>query len=161
MGVVLGTLRPRTPAGLASPGLPVRGNRAAPDRGPPRAVAAASRMFGSQPAQVAQVRRFIGGVLAGYARAGDVVLCVSEFASNAILHSDSRRPGGQFIVRAGISRSGRIRAEVEDLGGPWEPGGDEDEERGRGLLIVDALASRWGISGSSAGRLAWLEMDPP
>lgn len=125
-----------------------------------QAIAAACRAFAAQPLQVAYARRFIAGVLTGFAVADDVVLCVSELASNAVLHSSSRAPGGHFIIRAGISAAGRIRAEVEDRGGPWVPDTNEDEERGRGLLIVSRLASRWGITGSDAGRIAWLELDP-
>ena len=124
-----------------------------------RAVAVACRVFAAQPLQVAYARRFVGGVLSGLG-ADDIVLCVSELASNAVLHSSSREPGGQFIVRVGMSGTGRIRAEVEDRGGPWAPEPEHSEERGRGLLIVAALASRWGITGGDTGRVAWLELDP-
>jgi serine/threonine-protein kinase RsbW len=124
------------------------------------AAAAACRVFPAVPAQVAHARRFVAGVLSGLAAADDVVLCVSELASNAVLHSASRRPGGQFVVRAGVTRAGHIRAEVQDQGGPWTPDPDVGEERGRGLLIVAGLATRWGIAGSDAGRTAWLELDP-
>ncbi len=89
-----------------------------------------------------------------------MVLCVCELASNAVLHSSSRDPGGQFTVRVTVSPCGQIRAEVADRGGPWTTGAMPDEERGRGLLIVDALATRWGITGSDTGRSAWLELDP-
>jgi anti-sigma regulatory factor (Ser/Thr protein kinase) len=122
-------------------------------------VAAACRAFTAQPLQVAHARRFVGGVLTGLSAADDVVLCVSELASNAVLHSSSREPGGQFIVRVWTSVGGWIRAEVEDRGGPWAPDPNQDEERGRGLLIVAKLATRWGIIGSHAGRMAWLELD--
>jgi anti-sigma regulatory factor (Ser/Thr protein kinase) len=124
------------------------------------AAAAACRVFPGVPAQVAHARRFVAGVLSGLTAADDVVLCVSELASNAVLHSGSRRPGGQFVVRAGVTRAGHIRAEVQDLGGPWTPDPDIGEERGRGLLIVAGLATHWGIAGSDAGRTAWLELDP-
>jgi anti-sigma regulatory factor (Ser/Thr protein kinase) len=111
--------------------------------------------------QIAHARRFIAGVLSGFGAAEDIVLCVCELASNAVLHSCSREPGGQFTVRVSVSPAGRIRAEVVDRGGPWQPGPAPDEEHGRGLLIVDALATRWGVTGSEAGRSAWLELDPP
>jgi serine/threonine-protein kinase RsbW len=124
-------------------------------------TAAACRVFAAQPMQIAHARRFIAGVLSGFGAAEDIVLCVCELASNAVLHSCSREPGGQFTVRVSVSPGGRIRAEVVDRGGPWGPEPAQDEEHGRGLLIVDALATRWGVTGSEAGRSAWLELDPP
>jgi anti-sigma regulatory factor (Ser/Thr protein kinase) len=111
--------------------------------------------------QIAHARRFIAGVLSGFGAAEDIVLCVCELASNAVLHSCSREPGGQFTVRVSVSPGGRIRAEVVDRVGPWDPEPAQDEEHGRGLLIVAALATRWGVTGSEAGRAAWLELDPP
>jgi serine/threonine-protein kinase RsbW len=123
-------------------------------------VAAACRVFAAQPMQIAHARRFISGVLSGFGASEDIVLCVCELASNAVLHSSSRQPGGQFTVRVTVSPCGRIRAEVTDRGGPWSPDPALDEEHGRGLLIVNALASRWGITGSDTGRSAWLELDP-
>jgi len=166
MSAALGMARPLAGAGSLQPesGSGQRGDGhpesdSAPDR-QAGAVAAASRVFAAQPLQVAQARRFVGGVLSGLAPADDVVLCVSELASNAVLHSDSREPGGQFAVRVWMTARGAVRAEVEDRGGPWAPDPAAGEERGRGLLIVAALASRWGIAGSNAGRVAWLELDP-
>jgi serine/threonine-protein kinase RsbW len=164
LSTAAGTAGPLTGTDFLSPELEsqVRGDQedSGPARDSPRAVAAACRAFTAQPLQVAYARRFVAGVLTGLSAADDVVLCVSELASNAVLHSNSREPGGQFIVRVWTSAVGRIRAEVEDRGGPWAPDPDQDEERGRGLLIVAKLATRWGIAGSHAGRMAWLEFDP-
>jgi len=137
-----------------------RARRAAAAAAKPN-TAVACRVFAAQPMQIAHARRFIAGVLSGFGAAEDIVLCVCELASNAVLHSCSREPGGQFTVRVSVSPGGRIRAEVLDRGGPWNPEPARDEERGRGLLIVDALATRWGVTGSDAGRSAWLELDPP
>jgi serine/threonine-protein kinase RsbW len=144
------------PAGTY-PAVPRRPAPAAPKPN----TAAACRVFAAQPIQLAHARRFIAGVLSGFGAADDIILCVCELASNAVLHSCSREPGGQFTVRIIVSPGGRIRAEVVDRGGPWNPEPARDEERGRGLLIVDALATRWGVTGSDAGRSAWLELDPP
>jgi hypothetical protein len=33
------------------------------------------------------------------------------------------------------------------------------EESGRGLLIVEALASRWGVRPRAAGKTAWAELE--
>jgi serine/threonine-protein kinase RsbW len=166
MSAGLGTARPLAEADFFSPELgpsprgaiQAESGMAREDRD--QTVAAACRAFAAQPLQVAQARRFVGGVLSGFTVAADIVLCVSELASNAVLHSNSRAPGGQFVVRAWISAVGRVHAEVEDRGGPWIPDTDPDEERGRGLLIVAALSTRWGITGSEAGRVAWLDFDP-
>jgi serine/threonine-protein kinase RsbW len=166
MSAALGAARPLAGAGSVSPELGSTQQAAGhAESGSVRerqtgAVAAASRVFAAQPLQVAQARRFVGGVLSGIVVADDVVLCVSELASNAVLHSNSREPGGQFAVRVWMTARGAIRAEVEDRGGPWSPDPEAEEERGRGLLIVAALATRWGIAGSNAGRVAWLELDP-
>jgi serine/threonine-protein kinase RsbW len=157
------------PAASSRPARSAAG-RAAADRRPPSppaaarrrpTIAAACRVFAAQPMQIAHARRFIAGVLSGFGAAEDIVLCVCELASNAVLHSCSREPGGQFTVRVSVSPAGRIRAEVVDRGGPWNPEPAQDEEHGRGLLIVAALATRWGVTGSEAGRSAWLELDPP
>ena len=149
----------------AAPGTAVQESPArlmpgSPPAGYGEAVTAAFRVFAAQPMQIPHARRFIAGVLSGFGAADDIVLCVCELASNAVLHSNSREPGGQFTVRVTVSPGGRIRAEVADRGGPWATGTAPDEERGRGLVIVAALATRWGITGSDVGRSAWLELDP-
>jgi two-component sensor histidine kinase len=89
-------------------------------------------------------------------------LCVSELATNAVLHSNSGQPGGSFIVRAAVHGDGRLRIEVTDQGGPWAPRPDHDAGHGRGLLIVGRLAANWGITGDGlTSRTAWFELDCP
>src|SRR5262249_42658787 len=75
--------------------------------------------------------------------ADEVILCVSELAANAALHSRSGLPGGTFTVRARINPGDHAQIEVEDQGGPWTPGGS-DSEGHHGLAIVRALATDWG-----------------
>jgi anti-sigma regulatory factor (Ser/Thr protein kinase) len=78
-------------------------------------------------------------------------------ATNAIQHSRSARPGGQFTVRAALA-PGCLRVEVEDDGGPWQPRSRHHEHGGRGLAILSTLA-RWGITTEGAGhRTVWFEM---
>ena len=69
---------------------------------------------------VSAVRTDLRAQLRDCPRADDVIICASQLAANAALHSHSRLPGGTFTVRAAIN-PGRhyIRIEVEDNGGPW------------------------------------------
>jgi anti-sigma regulatory factor (Ser/Thr protein kinase) len=92
----------------------------------------------------------------------DAVLCLSELAANAVMHSDSRKPGGLFTVRAAVRRVDHLRVEVEDQGGPWTQHACADGQHGRGLLIVSQLATDWGVSGNcQAGWIVWFEIACP
>jgi serine/threonine-protein kinase RsbW len=106
---------------------------------------------------VRQARRFLAQILGGCPLALDALACLSELAANSVLHSNSRRPGGRFTVRAIVRQAG-LRVEVEDGGGAWEQWQEQDDERGRGFVIVNALATDWSITGSDAGRIIWFEL---
>ena len=77
-----------------------------------------SRAFPATPQQVGEARRFLAAILDGRSAADDAVLCLSELASNAVLHSRSATPGAQFTVRATLKHD-QLRVEVSDGGGPW------------------------------------------
>jgi anti-sigma regulatory factor (Ser/Thr protein kinase) len=126
----------------------------------PAAPAVAVAEFPAAAGQVREARRFLAGVLDGCPAADDVVVCVSELATNAVLHSRSGRDGGRFAVRA-LAGAGRLRVEVSDEGGPWQPGVDGNGQHGRGLVIVATLAARWGRDGGTDGRTVWFEIDCP
>jgi anti-sigma regulatory factor (Ser/Thr protein kinase) len=122
-----------------------------------------SRVFPATPAQAREARQFLADILAGSPAADDAIVCVSELAANATLHSLSREPGGQFTVRAQLRRGDRLRVEVHDQGGAWARHlTAHDAPHGRGLGIVDRLARDWGRSGDSqTGWTVWFEMDCP
>lgn len=77
-----------------------------------------ARDFPGTPEQAGKARRFLAAVLDNGPAADDAILCLSELASNACLHSRSRRPGGRFTVRARLNAK-ELRVEVRDEGGPW------------------------------------------
>lgn len=120
-----------------------------------------SRAFPATTDQARAARQFLAAVLHGCALADDALACLSELAANALMHSNSRNPGGTFTVRVGL-HGGRLRVEVEDQGGVWQQGHHNDGQSGRGLLIVSQLATAWDISGDGAtSRTVWFEMTRP
>ena len=118
-----------------------------------------SRSFPAIPEQAGEARRFLAAILDGHP-AGDAILCLSELVTNATIHSRSRQPGGCLTVRV-QRRDDHLRVEVCDQGGPWTETAHEDGQTGRGLLIVDRLASTWGRSGNAeTGWITWFELEP-
>ena len=104
---------------------------------------------------VPSARRFVRGVLADLPRAGDMELIASELVSNAIRHTPSGHPGGEFTVTVRTGPDG-ARIEVSDTGsGEWYPdpdGGSPDDEYGRGLAIIAAVADKFGHTVDAAVR---------
>ena len=109
---------------------------------------------------VRAVRADLRVVLQECPRADDVILCASELAANAAMHSRSRLLGGTFIVRATVSTDLYARIEVQDDGGPWNQG-MIDPTRHHGLDIVRAVADEWGIDGDHTTRTIWARFDWP
>jgi hypothetical protein len=89
-------------------------------------------------------------------------LLVSELCANAILHTDSGKPGGKFSLTVEWTRR-TVKALILDQGSPTVPtitaGNDAlDDEYGRGLFLVDQLADHWDTADLPDGRLVWLEI---
>lgn len=110
--------------------------------------------------RVRAVRADLRPLLRDCPMADDVILCASELAANAAIHSDSRLPGGTFTVRAKLSPGDYVWIEVEDDGGLWTPV-VSDPDRPHGLDIIRNLASDWGIEGDHVGRTIWVRFDWP
>ncbi|MDT0491354.1 ATP-binding protein [Streptomyces griseus] len=93
-------------------------------------------------------------------RADDVLLCVTELATNALRHGVP--PGRGFQVHIYLERLESIlRVELHDSGdgqvcqSPTHPGAED--EGGRGLLLVEALADKWGVMERNPGKVVWCE----
>ncbi|MFC8590186.1 ATP-binding protein [Streptomyces atroolivaceus] len=90
---------------------------------------------------------------------------VAELAANAAVHG--RVSGRGFRLDLMVHRDALLRIEVTDTRGerlPPAPGAVDvpagDAESGRGLLIVEALADRWGIDvGTAPRKTVWAELD--
>ncbi|HVB44887.1 MAG TPA: ATP-binding protein [Streptosporangiaceae bacterium] len=132
---------------------------------PPSAPASARtptfrRAYPASASQIRIVRADLRALLDGCPIAAEAILCASELAANAALHSESRKPGGTLTVNVAIRASDYVRIEVDDGGGPWaEPAADAD--RPHGLGIIATLASRWGITERDTGRTVWAQLDWP
>jgi anti-sigma regulatory factor (Ser/Thr protein kinase) len=86
-------------------------------------------------------------------------LLVSELATNAVVHAH-----GRYRLTLSLE-SGRLRCAVADEGADLPDAcgesPDADAENGRGLLLVDALADRWGsgrVEGG-VGKEVWFELE--
>jgi serine/threonine-protein kinase RsbW len=111
--------------------------------------------------RIRRVRDDLRPLLTGCPMADDIILCASELAANAALHSNSRPPSGTFTVRAEISVGHYVRIEVKDNGGPWTSATTVDSAGHHGLDIVRALATDWSIDGDHGSRTTWARFDWP
>ncbi|MEU1408061.1 ATP-binding protein [Streptomyces sp. NPDC005728] len=85
---------------------------------------------------------------------------VAELAANAVTHG--RVPGRDFELRLLLLRAeDTLRIEVSDTRGDrplrFLPGNLEDEG-GRGLVLVQVLASKWGVAERDVGKTVWVEL---
>jgi len=84
----------------------------------------------------------------------DVLLLVSELVTNAVLHA-----GTDTRVAASV-RDGRVVVAVSDDDphhAPFLADRGSMASNGRGLLLVDALASDWGIELMDESKVVWFE----
>jgi len=126
-------------------------------KSPPGAVV---REMTADPECFTGVRRRVHEQLCAWGRtelADAAALCVTELLTNVHRHVASpacvltldRLPAGG--VRVAVADS----SHVVPVPGP-PPGGTE--ERGRGLLLVAAVAERWGITLTATGKQVWAEL---
>ncbi|MFJ9897351.1 ATP-binding protein [Streptomyces sp. NPDC091280] len=91
---------------------------------------------------------------------------VAELATNAALHG--RVQGRDFQISLTLDpTTGTIRVSVTDARGEQLPvvradfATPADSESGRGLLLVNALADRWGTEPyPPSGKTVWAEVGP-
>jgi serine/threonine-protein kinase RsbW len=128
---------------------------------PPRAPEATTfeRDYPGTVDQAQHVRADLAKVAASCPVADDLVLLASELATNAILHSRSGHPARTFAVRAALYPGDYAWVEVTDRGGRWTAD-EHDDEHGRGLAIVAAIAGdgNWGIDGDAASHTTWFRL---
>jgi hypothetical protein len=88
----------------------------------PTEAAAFSRSYTGHSGQVRCVRADLRPLLDGCPVADGVILCASELAANAALHSHSGRLGAQFTVRAEIHHGDYWDLSTPGLREAWTAG---------------------------------------
>jgi anti-sigma regulatory factor (Ser/Thr protein kinase) len=116
--------------------------------------------FPGVPAVVAVARQLVRAAHEDSPRLDDIALITSELVSNAIRHTPSGQVGSLLTLRI-RGTAGWARIEVGDLGsaswaGPAKTA--EEDECGRGLVIVNALADRAGHEPVPGGQISWAEI---
>jgi hypothetical protein len=97
--------------------------------------------------QVRHVRAAARALLDGCSAEETVVHLLSELSANAVVHSRTGRPGGEFIVRLQHARD-CVWGEVEDAGSEeWDGDLTASAREQSGLFIVMALAAACGVAG--------------
>jgi len=128
---------------------------------PPDPGTEARERFGGTPREARRARRFILGTLRAWRReelVDDAMLIGAELASNAVLHARS-----DFEVVVTRRPDGGVRIAVEDGStvrpAPRAP--DVPTPGGRGLALVEVLASRWSHEIIPSGKRVWADLAPP
>ena len=125
--------------------------------GPGSGGAKSSLRLPADPAAVRKARTWAAG-LCGQWNAGDVcddaALLVSELVSNAIRHA-----GTEMLVELSIAGSVVLIAVTDGSTRPVRARTSTPmNEAGRGLLMVDALSTRWGVTAWPTGKRVWAEL---
>lgn len=113
----------------------------------------------SRPRSVATARQAVGGML-GATRlvslelAEEVLLLVSELVTNAVRHA------GTAVRLWATTSDGRVLVAVSDDDpdhGPQQPDRGFLARSGRGIRLVDLLATTWGVEVFEGSKVVWFE----
>ncbi|MDX3536301.1 ATP-binding protein [Streptomyces sp. MB09-01] len=114
------------------------------------------RLYLRSPRSVAAARQFTRDTLRAWGvdeRRDDMLLCVSELATNALRYGVPRGRG--YLLRLFGFEDATLRVEVHDSG----PGFSRITGRphGHGLTLVAALSDDWGALARTPGKVVWCE----
>ena len=130
--------------------------------GPAEGRAAAAITLPADLRAIGDARSFASATLARWGLSpltDTVTLLASEMVTNAMVHTEGpatlelRRDGG--TVRLRVTDADTRPPQLRD--GP-EP--DLESDGGRGMVLVEALSSTWGVEPSGSGKTVWADVDP-
>ena len=89
----------------------------------------------------------------------DAALLVTELVANVVDHAQ----GAASLTLELTVSDGWLRIAVVDgcAVHPVVRALDRDQPRGRGLLLLQAIADRWGAEDHRGGKRVWFELAPP
>ncbi len=138
-----------------------------PETAPNSAVTEVTWQLPGTPHSAPRARELLRIQLTDWKIDGEVAetaeLLLSELVTNSIRHA--RTPPGREIGLRFATYDGRLRVEVADASDrrlrPREAA--PEDERGRGLALVQALAERWGCCPRlhGIGKATWAELSLP
>jgi anti-sigma regulatory factor (Ser/Thr protein kinase) len=85
-----------------------------------------------------------------------VVLLISELVTNAVVHA-----GSTVTVNLAVRDDGPVLVKIHDES-PVRPTPRRhhvDRPGGRGMHLLESLATRWGVEDSRGGKSVWFEVD--
>jgi anti-sigma regulatory factor (Ser/Thr protein kinase) len=116
-----------------------------------------------RPEHVCAARAYVAKLLGPESPLTDaVVLLTSEVVTNAVVHSNSRRPGGTVLLVVSETAGG-LRIEVTDDGSDLTAPvvkGEPYSSDGHGLMLLQSLADQWGYLRGAAGTTVWFWLRP-
>ncbi|WP_343243810.1 ATP-binding protein [Streptomyces sp. SID13726] len=154
---------PSPPLGTDAAADHPQGLGAAEGVGPDRAAARRRFRFelAAHPGSPAQARRLTRARLTFWSVCEDTcdsaALVVSELVTNAIVHTASSRVVCELHDDDDLVRIA-VRDEGCAAGEPHPASQRDEEEHGRGLLLVDSLCHAWGAHEHGPGLLVWAEL---
>ncbi|MDV5143678.1 SpoIIE family protein phosphatase [Streptomyces sp. SBC-4] len=136
--------------------------RRSPDPGTVRAPRIHQYIHQADPQGLSDARAAVGQALRDWGLpelADDAELLTGELLVNVLLHTE----GGAVLTLEVLPEPvRRVRLSVQDRSSAWPrrrtPG--EAATSGRGLLLLDALSSRWGVEPRGEGKAVWCEIEP-
>ncbi len=114
--------------------------------------------FAAGPTTPALARGFVRQALSrwGYPAACETAaLLTSELVTNAVLHA------GTGVTVTVCARDGIVRVEVADGSArvPTTPPYGGEAQTGRGLALVQRVATTWGVERQPGGKTVWFEVE--
>jgi anti-sigma regulatory factor (Ser/Thr protein kinase) len=97
-------------------------------------------------------------------RIEDLRLCVSELVTNSVLHGGAGPEDHLHLHVDRLNANGCVRVEVCDDGAGWADSGrstslhSNEPPGGWGLMLVGALADRWGVA-ADGHTCVWFELE--